>query len=319
MPDPALFDANSIHPDVAAFNAELERLAAEAPPIHTLEPETIRAAREDGSGPAGPIFYSDMAEERVIETAGGGLSVRVFVPDTVKGVYLHIHGGGWVLGRAHHQDIRLEEIAKECSAAVVSIDYRLAPEHPYPAGPDDCEAAAVWLVENAKSEFGADNIVIGGESAGGHLSVSTMLRMRDKHDYTGFKGANLLYGVYDLSMTPSQANWGDRTLILSTPIMAWFYDHYVPEDIRRDPDVSPIYATLTGMPRALFTVGTLDPLLDDTLFMHARWATAGIESELEVYPGAVHGFDGFPTDQAGQANSRINGFITDIFNGRSNE
>ncbi len=101
--------------------------------------------------------------------------------------------------------------------------------------------------------------------------------------------------------------------------MAWFYDHYVPEDIRRDPDVSPIYATLTGMPRALFTVGTLDPLLDDTLFMHARWATAGIESELEVYPGAVHGFDGFPTDQAGQANSRINGFITDTFNGRTNE
>ena len=319
MPDPTLFDANSIHPDVAAFNAELERLAAEAPPIHTLEPETIRAAREDGSGPAGPIIYSDMAEERVIETDIGGLPVRVFVPDTVKGVYLHIHGGGWVLGRAHHQDIRLEEIAKECSAAVVSVDYRLAPEHPYPAGPDDCEAAAVWLVENAKSEFGTDNIVIGGESAGGHLSVSTMLRMRDKHDYTGFKGANLLYGVYDLSMTPSQANWGDLTLILSTPIMAWFYDHYVPEDIRRDPDVSPIYADLTGMPPALFTVGTLDPLLDDTLFMRARWATAGIESELEVYPGAVHSFNDFPTDQAEQANSRINRFITDTFNGRSNK
>ena len=319
MPDPTLFDANSIHPDVAAFNAELERLAAEAPPIHTLEPETIRAAREDGSGPAGPIFYSDMAEERVIETDIGGLPVRVFVPDTVKGVYLHIHGGGWVLGRAHHQDIRLEEIAKECSAAVVSVDYRLAPEHPYPAGPDDCEAAAVWLAENAKSEFGTDHIVIGGESAGGHLSVSTMLRMRDKHDYTGFKGANLLYGVYDLSMTPSQANWGDLTLILSTPIMAWFYDHYVPEDIRRDPDVSPIYADLTGMPPALFTVGTLDPLLDDTLFMRARWATAGIESELEVYPGAVHGFNGFPTDQAEQSNSRINRFITDTFNRRSNK
>ena len=260
-----------------------------------------------------------MAEERVIETDIGGLPVRVFVPDTVKGVYLHIHGGGWVLGWAHHQDIRLEEIAKECSAAVVSVDYRLAPEHPYPAGPDDCEAAAVWLVENAKSEFGADNIVIGGESAGGHLSVSTMLRMRDKHDYTGFKGANLLYGVYDLSMTPSQANWGDLTLILSTPIMAWFYDHYVPEDIRRDPDVSPIYADLTGMPPALFTVGTLDPLLDDTLFMRARWATAGIESELEVYPGAVHSFNDFPTDQAEQANSRINRFITDTFNGRSNK
>jgi acetyl esterase/lipase len=73
------------------------------------------------------------------------------------------------------------------------------------------------------------------------------------------------------------------------------------------------------MPPALFTVGTLDPLLDDTLFMRARWATAGIESELEVYPGAVHSFNDFPTDQAEQANSRINRFITDTFNGRSNK
>ncbi|MDP6455605.1 MAG: alpha/beta hydrolase, partial [SAR202 cluster bacterium] len=240
-------------------------------------------------------------------------------PDEVKGIYLHIHGGGWVIGRAHHQDMRLEEIANECSAAVVSVDYRLAPEHPYPAGPDDCEAAAVWLIENAKSEFGADNIVIGGESAGGHLSMSTMLRMRDKHGYTGFAGANLVYGAYDLSMTPSQANWGERVLVLSTPIVAWFYDHFVPENLRRHPDVSPIYADLTGMPPALFTIGTLDPLLDDTLFMHARWGTAGIQSELEVYPGAVHGFNGFPTEQAEQANTKINEFIASTFNGHSTD
>jgi len=191
------------------------------------------------------------------------------------------------------------------------------PNTPTPTGPDDCEAAALWLVENAKSEFGADNIVIGGESAGGHLSVSTMLRMRDKHGYTAFKGANLLYGVYDLSMTPSQANWGERVLILSTPIMAWFYDHYVPENLRRDPDVSPIYADLTGMPPALFSVGTLDPLLDDTLFMHARWGAAGIKSELEVYPGAVRSFNGFSTDQAEKANTRIDEFITSTLNGQS--
>ena len=319
MPDPALFDPDSIHPDVVAFNTELEKLMAEGPPINTLEPESIRAEREAGTGPAGPIIYSEMAEERTIETAVGGVPIRVFVPEIVKGVYLHIHGGGWVLGRAHHQDMRLEDIAKECSAAVVSVDYRLAPEHPYPAGPDDCEAAALWLVENAKSEFGVDNIIIGGESAGGHLSVSTMLRMRDKHGYSGFAGANLLYGVYDLSMTPSQSNWGEQVLVLSTPIMDWFYDHFVPQELRRDPDVSPIYADLTGLPPALFTVGTLDMLLDDTLFMHARWGAAGIESTLEIYPGAVHGFNGFPTDQAQQANTRINEFITATFNGQSTE
>lgn len=317
MPDPTLFDPNSIHPNVSAFNIELEKLGAEAPAINAREPESIRAEREAGTGPAGPIIYSDMAEARTIETAIGGIPVRVFVPENVKGVYLHIHGGGWVIGRAHHQDQRLEDIAQECSTAVVSVDYRLAPEHPYPAGSDDCEAAALWLVENAKSEFGTDNIIIGGESAGGHLAVSTMLRMRDKHGYSEFIGANLLYGVYDLSMTPSQANWGDRILILSTPIMTWFYDHFVPEDLRRDPDVSPLYADLTGLPPALFTIGTLDMLLDDTLFMHARWGAAGIESTLEVYPGAVHGFNGFPTDQAQQANTRINEFITATLNGQS--
>jgi acetyl esterase/lipase len=315
MPDPALFDPKSIPAEIVELNVELVKAGAEAPPINTQEPKDIRAVREDGTGPAGPIIYSDMAEERTIETTIGSIPVRTFVPETVKGVYLHIHGGGWVLGRAHHQDPRLENIAKQCSVAVVSVDYRLAPEHPYSAGPDDCEAVAAWLVENAKSEFGSDKILIGGESAGGHLAVSTLLRMRDNHGYTDFAGANLLYGVYDLSMTPSQANWGDRVLILSTPIMAWFYDHYVPENLRRDPDVSPIYADLTGMPPALFTVGTSDMLLDDTMFMHARWGAAGIPSELEIYPGAVHGFDSLPTEQAQQAHNRIYKFFNSTLNG----
>ncbi len=310
MLDRSQFESTAIDPEVAAFNAELERVLSEAPSLDSRTPAAARADRESGEGLFGPTEYSRMAEERSVKGLARDIPLRVFVPDTVEGVYLHIHGGGWVLGRAHLQDERLENIANDCSVAGVSVDYRLAPEHPYPAGPDDCEAAALWLVENAKSEFGTDNIAIGGESAGGHLSASTLLRMRDKHGYAGFTGANLVYGVFNLSMTPSQANWGDRNLVLSTPIMEWFYDHFVPSEHRRDPDVSPLYADLSGLPPALFSVGTLDPLLDDTLFMYARWAAAGNPASLEVYPGGVHGFNGFPTDQAKQANARIDKFLS---------
>ena len=88
------------------------------------------------------------------------------------------------------QDPMLERIADNTGQAVVAVEYRLAPEHPYPAGPDDCEAAAAWLVQNGKKEFGTGVLTIGGESAGGHLTAVTILRMRNRHGYTGFRGAN---------------------------------------------------------------------------------------------------------------------------------
>jgi acetyl esterase/lipase len=134
--------------------------------------------------------------------------------------------------------------------------------------------------------------------------------MRDRHSFTGFSGANLVYGCYDTTMTPSQRNWGERNLILSTPILEWFNDHYVPMEKRSDPDVSPLYADLSNMPPALFTVGTLDPLLDDSLFMHARWVAAGNESELAVYPGGIHVFNLFPIKIAREANNKAFDFIS---------
>jgi acetyl esterase/lipase len=103
--------------------------------------------------------------------------------------------------------------------------------------------------------------------------------------------------------------WGERNLILSTPIMEWFNHEYVPAERRRDPDVSPLYADLARMPSALFTVGTLDPLLDDSLFMHARWIAAGNRAELAIYPGGVHAFTAFPLALGRRANERICEFI----------
>ena len=289
--DPRLFSPDAIDSETNDFNRKLKERLATEPPLTEFPPDKIRARREQGNTIWGPIIYSDTARDILIPGLAGEIQLRTFVPETVRGVYLHIHGGGWVLGSANWQDSKLEKLSEECELAVVSVGYRLAPEHPYPAGPDDCEAAALWLVENAKQEFGSERLLIGGESAGAHLSVVTLLRMRDRHNFTGFAGANLVYGVYDLTMTPSSRNWGDHNFVLSTPIMEWFSNHFVEPDLRSQPDVSPLYADLHGLPPALFTVGTLDPLLDDSLFMAQRWWAAGNITELAIYPGGPHGFD----------------------------
>lgn len=309
--DPRVFDPTSIDPETAKFNKGLERLLSKLPATHTRTPHELREEAETGKGWMGPFKKLAEASDRLVSAGGRSVTVRVVTPSEMNGVYLHLHGGGFVTMRAYHFDELLVATARNSRVAVVSVDYRLAPEHPHPAAPDDCETAALWLAENVKKEFGTRKLVIGGESAGANLAAVTLNRMRDKHGFTGFSGANLVFGCFDISMTPSQRNWGERNLVLSTPTIEWFHGHYVdrPEK-RRHPDVSPLYADLFGLPPALFTVGTLDPLLDDSLFMHARWLAAGNKAELAVYPGGAHMFTAFPLKIAKEANGRIFGFIS---------
>ncbi len=307
--DPGDFADEAIDAETRASVKALEALLATQPPITDFEPSVIRAARESGESLWGPIQRLDSAQERRIAGPAGPIPLRVFLPETVRGVYLHLHGGGWTLGAPDQHDPLLDALARRAGAAVVSVGYRLAPEHPFPAGPDDCEAAALWLVEHARAEFGSGRLVIGGESAGAHLSALTLLRLRDRHGTTPFAGANLVYGCFDLGLTPSAKRWGRRNLVLSTPIIEWFCDFFVPERARRrDPEVSPLYADLAGLPPALFSVGTWDPLLDDSLFMAARWQAACGNAELALYPGGIHGFNAFPTALARAANQRCEDF-----------
>jgi acetyl esterase/lipase len=226
-------------------------------------------------------------------------------------VYLFFHGGGWVLGGAHRQDAHLQALARGAQVAVVSLEYRLAPEHPYPAGPDDCEAAALWLVDHARSEFGSTRLLIGGPSAGAHLAVVTLLRLRDKHQLRSFSRASLAFGAYDLALTPSARRAPDDTLMMSRRVLEWAVSQFGVRGKESDPDVSPLLAHLDSLPPALFTVGTLDPLLDDTLFMHARWVAGGNHAELAIYPGGVHGFSAFPFALGRRANQRIIEFLAD--------
>jgi acetyl esterase/lipase len=312
--DPALFQSDAVTPETRALNDSLVKLLTPMPDWWVTGAETARAARRRGDGPFPPPVLSPRAKMRSIPGKdGNAIPLRIIAPETPRGVYLHIHGGGWVLGGAEMQDPKLERIADNAGLAVVSVEYRLAPEHPYPAGPDDCEAAALWLAHNAKGEFGSDRLMIGGESAGAHLSTVTLLRMRDRHGFTSFRGANLVYGAYDMSMTPSQRLFGNERLVLRTIDIVQFTNAFLPMAAdRRDPDISPLYARLHDMPPALFSVGTADALLDDTLFMHARWLAAGNSAELAIYPGGAHGFTLFPNALAEQAAARMDAFLSQV-------
>jgi acetyl esterase len=309
-------DPETLLAETRAFNAELERLLATMPSVETVPPQETRAARRAGRGiyPA-PVFLPE-ARTLEIDGPGGPLPLRILSPDgEPQGTFLHIHGGGWTLGENDMQDPRLDRLAQETGLTVVSVGYRLAPENPYPAAVDDCEAAALWLLgENAKAVTGATSrLAIGGDSAGGHLAAVTLLRLRDRHQIIGGFGAAVLqYGGFDLSMTPSQRLWGERNLVLSGPIIRWFIDQFLPAhdyEQRRDPDISPLFADLASMPPAIFTVGTQDALLDDTLFMEARWRAGGNTAELCIWPEAPHGFVSLPMTVADVALAAEHDFL----------
>ncbi len=199
----------------------------------------------------------------------------------------------------------------EIGACAVILNYDLCPQVSIEQITMQMVKAMAWTWHNI-ARFGGNpkNVSVAGHSAGGHLAGATVLRMRDRYGYTGFRGANLVYGAFDMSMTPSQRQFGDRRLVLRTIDMQQFYNAFLPTgQDRRDPDISPLYANLKGLCPALFSVGTADALLDDTLFMHARWIAAGNEAELAIYPGGAHGFTLFPNALSVEASARMDAFL----------
>ncbi len=178
--------------ETRAFNAELERLLGTMPTVDQVPVEESRRARREGRGiwPA-PEF---IAEARVLEIdgPGGPLGLRVIAPDgPARGAFLHLHGGGWTLGESDMQDLRLQRLARETGLVAVSVGYRLAPENPYPAGPDDCEAAALWLLSRRGSRGGRRPGRAAGDrrrlsrraSRGGHAAAAA----RSARDHRGVR------------------------------------------------------------------------------------------------------------------------------------
>lgn len=265
----------------------------EAPGSLTRDEQVARARKAMET-----IYYpSDDAVVRDI----AGVPCRVLTPaGPATAIYLHFHGGGMMIGAPEMSDFSNVDLRDRFGVAVVSVDYRLAPEHPHPAGPDDGLAVAEWLLANGEREFGSSRIITGGESAGGYMAAIVLLRIRDElHAADRVRGANLVFGVYDWGRSPSQR--GTRATTgpdLLDPVgIEFFSECYLPgstDDERRDPSISPAFADLHDLPPALMSVGTSDHLLDDTLMLSSRYAAAGNEVDLLVLPELPHGFMAVP-------------------------
>lgn len=231
----------------------------------------------------------------IVRTEGDHpVNLRILHPaGAPRAVILDIHGGGWVVGSASLND-RLNGYLAHNGYCVVSVDYRLLSErrHIYiDAAIADCLAAAYWTVTNV-DRLGASSLFILGESAGGHLAALTAVALRDQGLIDLVQGCVFAYGAFDLSGTESVRSAGPETLLFNGPTMQADLARLAPD---RDeaglcqPDVSPLYADLTGLPPALFLAGELDPLFEDSLLMATRWGEAS-DADLIRVPETPHGF-----------------------------
>jgi acetyl esterase len=302
----------------------LNRLVEAELAAHVPESRAFYAARGERRGPA---CLEELREaraahvpaglpggasvEHIVGGSGATIPLRIFLPEhtTVRGVYFEIPGGGFYLGPTAGADARNAALAESLGAAVVSVDYRLAPENPWPAAPDDCAAAALWIIDQAHVRFGTTRLAIGGSSAGATLAMTTLLRLRDRGRAASFAGAALQFGTYDLSgQTPAGRLIADE----------YFLEAYVGHVADRTvPDVSPVFGDLRNLPPTLLVVGASDVLLEDNLAMAARLSAAGNEVELRVYPESPHGFTGHPTSMARAALDHRATWLAERFGGRA--
>jgi acetyl esterase len=268
------------------------------------EARALEEARASGTVSATP---ASSVVEALAEVAGRQVPVRILAPEsgTARGVYLDIHGGGFYMGCSARGDAHNRSLADALGIAVVSVEYQLAPEHPWPAAPEDCETAALWLLEEAEERFGTTRLAIGGVSAGATLAMTTLLRLRDRGVCSPFLGAALQFGTYDMSgQTPAGR-------LLDGEFFIQAYAGHVAD--RTNPDISPIYGELRGLPPVLLVLGSLDILLEDNLVMAARVSAAGGEVDIRVYPESPHGFTLHPTAMASAALNDIESWLAARF------
>jgi acetyl esterase len=277
----------TLDPDARQF---LDLIAESgAPPLTSMTPEEARAGSAFfieliGAGP-------EVAVMRDIEIPGPGgtIPARVYkpVPDPV-GTVVYYHGGGWVLGCLDEFDAVCRALAVASGARVVSVDYRLAPEHRFPAAVDDAFVALVRIAAQHPEE----PIVVAGDSAGGNLAAVSTLRAREAGG-PDIALQVLVYPVVDCDLTrPSYVECSGSDLFLNTAEMVWFWDHYAPDEAEREhPHVSPIRASdLAGLPPAHIVIAGHDPLRDEGLAYAAALESAGVPVTVARYDDQIHAF-----------------------------
>jgi acetyl esterase len=282
-----------IHPTIAAMlqksrDAGVPALSAGTPAqgravMAAMRPILAEAAAREGGEPG-------TAEIVEIPTRSGSIEAILLRPDgPASGLVVYLHGGGWVIGEAADFEVLGRSLARETGCAVLLVNYRKAPEHPFPAGLEDCEDAVLWAGKHvAAIADGASSIVVAGDSAGGNLAAVTALSLRGAGT---LRGQVLIYPVADCDMNrPSFAAYGTG-LILTPTDMRWFFNHYAPEHLWTDPRISPLRAAdLSRLPRTSVVLAECDILHDEGIAFAAALRSAGVDVTLREYPGMTHGF-----------------------------
>lgn len=281
-----------VRPDVAAFLGYLNALPG--PRLWELDAPAARAMAAATRGvadvPTGPIAVArDLA---MPAPDGGHIPLRLFNARVDRGagpVVLFFHGGGWVLGDLDSYEPVCAEIARRLDMPVVSVGYRLAPEHPWPAAPDDCEAAARW-VASAPADLGLSPtaLVLAGDSAGGNLAIVTAMALRDAAAAVPVAAQWAIYPATDMvTQYASFAEFGDAYL-LTRESMTWFDQAYRPD--KTSWRASPLGGLLKGLPAALVSTASLDPIRDQGRAYAAALAGAGVAVTFREARGLIHGY-----------------------------
>jgi len=233
-------------------------------------------------------------ENRRIAGPAGEMAIRVYTPAgrRPQPVLVYFHGGGWTIGDLDTHDGVCRELAAAIPAIVVAVDYRLAPEHRFPAAADDALAATRWVSAHA-SELGADpaRLAVGGDSAGGNLAAVVALRARDDGG-PRIAFQLLVYPAVDSDFDRASYRENGDGYLLTTALMHWFWNHYEPDVSKRThPWASPLRAsTLRGLPPALVITAEYDPLRDEGEAYAAQLNEAGVPAEVRRFDGMIHAF-----------------------------
>ena len=281
-----------LHPQVKQLLFLVE--TSGEPPLNELSPPEAREAANKlrvlvGQGPELP-----QVEDFQLPTRAGEITARRYVPEDPQATILWLHGGGWVIGDLESHDAMCRLLAQSSGCRVVAVDYRLAPEHPFPAAADDCYAAAAYVAGHA-AEFRGDarRVAIGGDSAGGNLTAVVAQMARDKGG-PRFVHQLLVYPVTDGSLETPSMRENATGYFLTTRMMHWFWNHYAPTAAdRANPYASPLRARdLRGLPPATVFTAEFDPLRDEGEMYAAKLQEAGVPVRQVRYDGMIHGFFG---------------------------
>jgi acetyl esterase len=236
----------------------------------------------------GPQYVPEQVASVTDGYSPGGVPVRVYEPLHPRGrTLIYLHGGGWVLGNVETHDPLSRRVVNATGARVVSVDYRLAPEHPYPAGLDDAEEVLHWLQATDPDR----PLGVAGDSAGASLSAGLAIRARDKQ--VPLAAQLLLYPAIDPGMTSPSIAENREGYYLTEPDMSWFYQQYLPAGPASAPEVDLIHADVAGVAPAIVATAEFDPLRDEGSAYAEHLSSAGVPTTYVPGPGLIHGFAGF--------------------------